>query len=56
MDKDTLRTALREETRLTRIKTLSTVAVTKYRPLARPVDVILAALALLTVAAIGALA
>ncbi|WP_413751723.1 DUF5706 domain-containing protein (plasmid) [Streptomyces sp. R-74717] len=56
MDEDTLRASLSGDTRLTRIAALSTVAVTKYERLARAVDVILTALALLTVAAIGTLA
>ncbi|MCT2547381.1 Pycsar system effector family protein [Streptomyces atratus] len=56
LDDDTLRASLSEDTRLARIKALSTIAVGKYERLARAVDVILAALALLTVAAIGALA
>ncbi|MCX4971242.1 DUF5706 domain-containing protein [Streptomyces sp. NBC_00654] len=55
LDEDSLRTALSEDTRITRIQTLSIVAVSKYQRLARAVDVILTALALLAVAAIGAL-
>ncbi|MFD6185652.1 Pycsar system effector family protein [Streptomyces goshikiensis] len=50
-----LEVAMDQDHRLARIKALSTLAARKFRRLALAVDVILAALALLTVAAIGAL-
>lgn len=56
LDEDELRAALREDTRLLRIKTLSTLAVRKYERLARAVDTILLALALLAAAALAAAA
>ncbi|MGW6841313.1 hypothetical protein [Streptomyces sp. NPDC054958] len=46
---------MREDTRAIRVRALSTIAVRKYRRLTRAVDTILAALALLLVAAAGAL-
>lgn len=46
---------MEQDHRLARIKALSMLAARKFRRLALAVDVILAALALLTVAAIGAL-
>ncbi|MET9483637.1 Pycsar system effector family protein [Streptomyces sp. NPDC006638] len=51
-----LRAAMTEDTRAARVKALSGLAVAKYRRLARAVDLILIALALLALAAIGALA
>jgi hypothetical protein len=56
MSEDDLLNAMRHDTRATRVRSLSIIAVAKFQRLALAVDVILAALALLTVAAIGALA
>lgn len=50
-----LEVAMEQDHRLARIKALSMLAARKFRRLALAVDVILAALTLLTVAAIGAL-
>ncbi|MFD9042568.1 Pycsar system effector family protein [Streptomyces bottropensis] len=55
MSEDDLLNAMRHDTRATRVRSLSIIAVAKFQRLALAVDVILAALALLTVAAIGAL-
>lgn len=54
MDENALLTAMRQDTRATRIKSLSTIAAAKFHRLARAVDIILAALALLLVAAVFA--
>lgn len=53
---EALLTAMCEDTRITRVKVQSLIAVAKFERLARAVDTILAALALLALAAIGALA
>lgn len=55
MEETDLRQAMTEDTRIARVKALSELAVRKYERLARAVDVILTALALLAVAAVGAL-
>ncbi|MEU1129581.1 Pycsar system effector family protein [Streptomyces sp. NPDC005900] len=55
MEKHDLQEAMGEDTRLARVKALSILAVRKFQRLALAVDVILAALALLTVAAAGVL-
>ncbi|MEV7082421.1 Pycsar system effector family protein [Streptomyces sp. NPDC093516] len=52
MSEDTLLNTMRQDTRLTRVKALSIIAVIKFERLARAVDLILAALALLLVAAV----
>lgn len=52
LSEDALVQAMRQDTRLTRVRSLSILAVTKFRLLARAVDVILAALALLLAAAV----
>lgn len=52
IDADTIRASMNHDTRAARIKTLSTIAVAKYVRLARAVDTILTALALLLVAAV----
>jgi hypothetical protein len=56
LEESELQEAMTQDTRARRVKSLSALAVGKYQRLARAVDVILAALTLLTVAAIGALA
>ncbi|MEU2440171.1 Pycsar system effector family protein [Streptomyces rubradiris] len=56
MSEDELLHAMHQDTRLTRVRTLSIIAVTKFQRLARAVDVILAALALLLAAAVLAVA
>lgn len=56
MEETVLQELMAEDTRPARIKALSILAVRKYQRLARAVDVILTALILLAVAAIGALA
>uniref|UniRef100_UPI003F490F91 Pycsar system effector family protein n=1 Tax=Streptomyces achromogenes TaxID=67255 RepID=UPI003F490F91 len=53
---EALLAAMSEDTRLTRVRTLSTLALTKYKRLARAVDIILAALGLLLAAAVLAVA
>ncbi|MEU9663516.1 Pycsar system effector family protein [Streptomyces chartreusis] len=55
LSEDALLTALRTDTRATRVKALSVLAVRKYQRLTRAVDTILAALALLLAAAASAL-
>ncbi|MBB6439092.1 Pycsar system effector family protein [Streptomyces candidus] len=55
LEENELQEAMGQDTRLARVKSLSLLAVRKFRRLALAVDVILAALALLTVAAIGVL-
>ncbi|MFI1786192.1 Pycsar system effector family protein [Streptomyces rubiginosohelvolus] len=55
MDEDALQAEMEQDRRLARIKALSTLAARKFRRLTLAVDIILAALALLTAAAIGAL-
>ncbi|KOU40633.1 integral membrane plasmid transfer protein [Streptomyces sp. WM4235] len=52
LDEAGIRASMNEDTRTARIKALSTIAVTKFTRLARAVDTILTALALLLVAAI----
>ncbi|WP_331722615.1 Pycsar system effector family protein [Streptomyces sp. NBC_00122] len=52
LDADAIRASMDTDTRGARIKVLSTIAVAKYQRLARAVDTILAALALLLVAAV----
>ncbi|CAL9675977.1 Pycsar system effector family protein [Streptomyces sp. enrichment culture] len=56
MSEDDLLHAMHQDTRLTRVRTLSIIALTKFQRLARAVDIILAALALLLVAAVLAVA
>ncbi|MGI5451468.1 Pycsar system effector family protein [Streptomyces sp. CA-243310] len=56
MEETVLQESMTQDTRPARIKALSILAVRKYQRLARAVDVILTALALLAIAAIGALA
>ncbi|MGW1596977.1 Pycsar system effector family protein [Streptomyces sp. NPDC002343] len=56
MSEDELLQAMHQDTRLTRVRTLSIIAVAKFQRLARAVDIILAALALLLVAAVLAVA
>ncbi|MFI9080952.1 Pycsar system effector family protein [Streptomyces sioyaensis] len=51
LHEDALLTAMREDTRATRVRSLSLIAVAKFERLARAVDAILAALFLLLVAA-----
>ncbi|MEV2255893.1 Pycsar system effector family protein [Streptomyces sp. NPDC050147] len=53
---EALLAAIGEDTRIARVRSLSLIAVAKFEHLARAVDTILAALALLVLAAIGALA
>ncbi|MFI6728715.1 Pycsar system effector family protein [Streptomyces atratus] len=55
LEESELRESMTEDTRAARVKALSVLAVGKYQRLARAVDVILAAIALLAAAAIGAL-
>ncbi|MEU6631762.1 Pycsar system effector family protein [Streptomyces parvus] len=55
LGEDALRAEMEQDRRLARIKALSILAARKFRRLTRAVDIILAALALLTAAAIGAL-
>ncbi|MFH8797579.1 Pycsar system effector family protein [Streptomyces sp. NPDC017941] len=55
MTEAALLASMREDTRATRIRVLSTLAVAKFERLARAVDIILAALALLLAAAVLAL-
>ncbi|MCL7382201.1 Pycsar system effector family protein [Streptomyces sp. 35G-GA-8] len=50
-DADTIRASMDQDTRAARIKKLSNIAVAKYARLARAIDTILTALALLLVAA-----
>ncbi|WJV51789.1 Pycsar system effector family protein [Streptomyces flavofungini] len=52
LDEDGIRASMGRDTRATRVKTLSTIAVAKYQRLTRAVDTILAALALLLIAAV----
>ncbi|MEU8544743.1 Pycsar system effector family protein [Streptomyces sp. NPDC048717] len=52
LDADAIRISMDTDTRAARIKILATIAVAKYARLARAVDTILAALALLLVAAV----
>ncbi|MEU7553115.1 Pycsar system effector family protein [Streptomyces sp. NPDC044571] len=52
LDADAIRASMDTDTRAARIKILATIAVAKYQRLARAVDTILAALALLLVAAV----
>jgi hypothetical protein len=56
LSEDDLLHAMRQDTRLTRVRSLSALAVAKFRHLARAVDLILAALALLLAAAVLAVA
>ncbi|MDQ1022459.1 hypothetical protein QF035_000041 [Streptomyces umbrinus] len=56
MDEDGIRACMDGDTRAARIQVLSLIAVQKFTYLRRAVDLILTALALLLVAAIGALA
>ncbi|MEU9943118.1 Pycsar system effector family protein [Streptomyces lavendulae] len=56
LDAGAIRASMDSDTRSARIKALSTIAVAKYARLARAVDTILAALALLLVAAVLAVA
>ncbi|MGW2331661.1 Pycsar system effector family protein [Streptomyces sp. NPDC001700] len=56
LEDNELQEAMAQDTRRARVKGLSVLAVCKYQRLARAVDVILAAVALLAVAVIGALA
>ncbi|WP_327301907.1 Pycsar system effector family protein [Streptomyces goshikiensis] len=51
LDEDEIRSCMEGDTRATRIRVLSTLAVRKYRYLRRAVDLTLAALALLALAA-----
>ncbi|MFD9289604.1 Pycsar system effector family protein [Streptomyces sp. NPDC060030] len=52
LDADAIRASMDADIRAARIKALSTIAVAKYARLARAVDTVLAALALLLVAAV----
>jgi Family of unknown function (DUF5706) len=56
LSEDALLNVMREDTRATRVRSLSILAVAKFERLARAVDTILAALALLLVAAVLAVA
>jgi hypothetical protein len=56
LDEDGIRTCMDGDTRAARIQVLSVIALRKFTHLRRAVDLILTALALLLVAAIGALA
>nr|BAK19841.1 putative plasmid transfer protein SpdB3 [Streptomyces rochei] len=56
LSEDALLNAMREDTRVTRVRALSIIAVAKFQRLARAVDLILAALALLLIAAVLAAA
>ncbi|MCT2546256.1 Pycsar system effector family protein [Streptomyces atratus] len=56
LEESELRQSMTEDTRAARVKALSILAVRKFQGLARAVDIILTALALLALAAIGALA
>lgn len=56
LSEDDLLNAMREDTRATRVRSLFIIAVAKFERLARAVDTILAALALLLVAAVLAVA
>ncbi|MFF1545997.1 Pycsar system effector family protein [Streptomyces sp. NPDC058291] len=56
LSEDDLITAMRTDTRVTRVKSLSLIAVAKFERLTRAVDTILAALALLLAAAVLAVA
>ncbi|MFF4534098.1 Pycsar system effector family protein [Streptomyces sp. NPDC001407] len=51
LDEDEIRACMDDDTRAARIRVLSTLAVSKYRHLRRSVDLMLAALALLALAA-----
>jgi hypothetical protein len=53
LDEDEIRTCMDGDTRAARIRVLSTLAVRKFTHLRRAVDLSLAALALLTLAAAG---
>ncbi|MGW3491363.1 Pycsar system effector family protein [Streptomyces sp. NPDC001054] len=53
LDEDGIRSCMDGDTRAARIRVLSTLAVRKYRILRRAVDLILAALALLALGAVG---
>ncbi len=55
LDEDEIRACMQGDTRAARIRVLSVLAVRKYQHLRRTVDLSLAALALLLVAAVGAL-
>ncbi|WP_372412029.1 Pycsar system effector family protein [Streptomyces luteireticuli] len=51
LDEDEIRACMNDDTRAARIRILSTLAVSKYRHLRRSIDLMLAALALLALAA-----
>ncbi|MFE4055561.1 Pycsar system effector family protein [Streptomyces sp. NPDC059096] len=56
LEEHEIEAAMAEDTRLARVKGMSVLAVRKFQRLMRAVDIILAAIALLALAAIGALA